>query len=77
MQEVPRVSYPKVQQGYNNLTKLYGTSNLTANRFAFFATSFKDQPSAHEAFAAIDKMEPTVWRVQSVFDGARTWANTH
>jgi hypothetical protein len=76
MQEVPRVSYPKVQQGYNNLTRLYGTSNLTANRFAFFATSFKDQPSAQEAFAAIDKMEPTVWRVQTVFDGARTWANT-
>src|SRR5216683_6427206 len=36
-------------QGYTNLTRLYGTTNLIANRFAFMATTFEDKPSAQEA----------------------------
>jgi hypothetical protein len=72
--ELPNVDYPRVRQGYANLTSLYGTSNLTANRFAYFASSFKDQSSAREAFTAVEKMEPNVWLVKNDYDSARQWA---
>ena len=44
-----RISYPIAKRGYANITRFHGTSILNANRFAFMATTFKDQPSAHEA----------------------------
>jgi Domain of unknown function (DUF4034) len=74
MAELPHLSYPKVRQGYTNLTQLYGTSDLTANRFAYFATSFKDQPSAREAFTTINEMDLSIWYTKDIFDDARTWA---
>jgi len=75
-EDLPHVSYPKVREGYTNLTRLYGTSNLTANRFAFIATTFKDQPSAHEAFSAIVTMDLDIWYTKAIFDDSRTWANS-
>ena len=44
-----QISYPIAKRGYANITRFHGTSILNANRFAFMATTFKDQPSAHEA----------------------------
>jgi hypothetical protein len=74
--EVPAISYPRVREGYSNLTRLYGTSDMVANRFAFFACSFKDQASARDAFASITNMEPSVWMRQDIFDESRNWANS-
>ena len=76
MQDLPHVSWPKIQQGYTNLTRLYGTTNLIANRFAFMATTFEDKPSAHEAFAAIVTMDSDIWYSKDVFDNSRDWANS-
>jgi hypothetical protein len=56
-EDLHQISYPIAKQGYANITRFYGTSNLNANRFAFMATTFEDQPSAHEAFAAISSMD--------------------
>jgi hypothetical protein len=75
-EEMPGISYPKVQEGYTNLVRLYNTTNLIANRFAYFATSFKDQASAREAFASIDQMEEDIWRIKEVFEKSREWANS-
>ncbi len=63
-------------QGYTNLTRLYGTTNLIANRFAFMATTFEDKPSAQEAFAAIVTMDSDIWYSKDVFDNSRDWANS-
>jgi len=75
LKDLPNIDYPKFKQGYNNVARLFGVSNLNANRFAFVAAMFKDQESAHEAFAEIKKMEPEVWYTQQVFDAASGWAN--
>lgn len=68
-------SYPKIRQGYLNNTRLYGVTNLTANRFAFMASMFDDKAAARDAFASVDKMEDDIWQNQSAFEQFRAWAN--
>jgi transposase-like protein len=75
-EDLPRASYEKFSKGYANITRLYGVSNLNANRFAFIATTFRDQSAAREAFANITKMDESIWTYQSIFDNSREWANT-
>jgi hypothetical protein len=70
------VSYAKIRQGYLSITRLYGVSNLNANRFAFVASIFSDKPSAHDAFASIANMEEDIWGNEGAFEQFRTWANT-
>lgn len=72
---LPHASYPVLRQGYGKITCFYGASNLNANRFAFMATTFKDQPSAREAFGAIDTMDSGIWSTESVYDSSRAWAD--
>lgn len=74
LQDLPKASYPKLRTGYGNITRLYGVSNLNANRFAFMATTFRDQAAAREAFASVTTMEESIWTYQSIFDGSREWA---
>ncbi len=74
--DLPHVFWPKIRQGYTNLTRLYGTTNLIANRFAFIATTFKDKPCAHEAFASIVAMDLGIWYTKDIFDNSRDWANS-
>jgi hypothetical protein len=69
-------SYVKLSMGYANITRLYGVSNLNANRFAFMATTFLDKPAAREAFSHITTMEPSVWMQQPIYDDSRDWANS-
>jgi hypothetical protein len=75
--QLPQTSYSVLRQGYENLTRLYGTSNRTANRFAFMAVTFRDRASAREAFNAITTMEADVWFTEQMFDGSRDWANAN
>ena len=76
-EDLHQISYPIAKQGYANITRFYGTSNLNANRFAFMATTFKDQPSAHEAFAAISSMDMEIWYEESIVNNSRDGANAH
>jgi hypothetical protein len=69
-------SYPKLREGYQNNARLYGASNLTANRFAFMASIFKDKPAARDAFATLTKRETQIWGGDPTFDILRDWANT-
>jgi hypothetical protein len=75
MEDLPHASWPKIRQGYTNLNRLFGTTNLIANRFAFVAVTFKDKPAAHEAFAAIASMDLGIWYSKVVFDNSRDWAS--
>jgi hypothetical protein len=74
--ELLHASYPQLRDGYFSLTKIYGSSNLTANRFAVMAFTFGDKPSAREAFAAVVQRDSNAWPTQESFDYARSWANT-
>jgi Domain of unknown function (DUF4034) len=75
MKDLPKIEYPKFKQGYANVTRLFGASNLNANRLAFVAAMFKDQEGAQEAFADIRKMDSEIWYTQQIFDAASAWAN--
>jgi hypothetical protein len=75
LEDLPHTSWPKIRRGYTSLARLYGTSNLIANRFAFMATKFMDKPSAHEAFALIATMDSNIWYTKDIFDNSRDWAN--
>ena len=77
LRDMPQASYAKLKAGYGNVTRLYGVSNLTANRFAFMATTFNDQAAARGAFASVEKMDPGIWMEPSVFENSRHWANTN
>jgi hypothetical protein len=70
------VDYAKLRQGYLNNVRLYGVTNLTANRFAFMASMLNDKASAHDAFAAVEKMDDDIWHNPTAFEQFRTWANT-
>jgi Domain of unknown function (DUF4034) len=71
-----QADYPKLRQGYANISKFYGLSNLNANRFAFMASVLVDKPSAHEAFASVVKMDEDIWGSEQNFEQFRMWANT-
>jgi hypothetical protein len=75
MEALTHVPYAKLRQGYANISKFYGLSNLNANRFAFMAGINMDKPSAHEAFASVVKMDEGIWRSEQTFEQFRTWAN--
>jgi Domain of unknown function (DUF4034) len=74
MEALSQTSWPRTKQGYANMQRLYGTSNLKANRFAFLAFVAQDQSAAREAFASITAPELDIWNSEDVFYGVRAWA---
>jgi hypothetical protein len=75
MEALPATSWPKVKQGYADIQRLYGTSNLKANRYALFAVAAQDKSAAVAAIAAITSPEMEVWRNEQTFEGIRGWVN--
>jgi hypothetical protein len=69
LKDLHQISYPMAKQGYANITRFL--ANLNANPFAFMATAFKDQPSSHEAFAAISSMDTEIWYEESIVNNSR------
>jgi hypothetical protein len=70
-----QLSWPRIKEGYENLKKLYGPSNLDVNKFAYMAYSKGDNQAAQEAFDAIGSAwNRNVWRSGENYDGARAWA---
>lgn len=76
IEQLAHANYAKLRNGYDNLTRLYGSSDLTANRFALMATTFQDKYSAHDAFAAITKRDPEIWTNETYYKSARAWADS-
>jgi hypothetical protein len=76
MEDLPYLSLAKIRDGYNNVNRIYGYSNLNANRFAFMAVRLQDKAAAGPAFADIQYMEPDVWGGPITFESSRAWANT-
>ena len=71
------MSWPKTKQGYSELVRLYGTSNLKANRFAYMSFVADDKASAQSAFAAVGPdWNHLVWRSAANFESAHSWATS-
>jgi len=74
MAALSQTSWPRTKQGYANMKRLYGTSNLKANRYAFLAFVAHDKAAASEAFASVTAPELDIWNSKEVFEGIRAWA---
>lgn len=74
--DLPALDWPKFKSGYSEVSRLYGPSNLNANRLAWVAYKLGDKATAQEAFRGIDHMEMAVWWGPHTFATARDWANT-
>jgi len=71
------MSWPRVKQGYADLQRLYGTSNLKMNRFAYMSFVAGDKSSAHDTFALLGtSWNHVVWRSAENFESAKVWAST-
>ena len=71
------MSWPRVKQGYADLQRLYGTSNLKMNRFAYMSFVADDKSSAHYTFALLGtSWNHVVWRSAENFESAKVWAST-
>lgn len=70
------ISWAKFKSGYSNVIRLYGKSNLNANRIAWVAFKMGDKAMAQEAFSSLDHMEMEVWWGPHTFANAREWAYT-
>ncbi len=69
------LSWPRIQQGYKNLERLYGTSKLKSNRFAYMSYLAKDKAAAQEAFNQVgDDWEQTVWQTVGTYQVTKKWA---
>ena len=69
------MSWPKIKEGYAVLKRLYGTTSLKENRFAYMAYLAKDKAAAQEEFTKIGaNWLPVVWKDLSKFQAARSWA---
>jgi hypothetical protein len=75
MDALSQTSWARTKQGYANMQRLFGTSNLKANRFAFLAYVAKDKSAACEAFASITAPELGIWNSDEVFAMVRAWAS--
>jgi hypothetical protein len=74
--DLPGIDWPKFKSGYSEVVRLYGPSNLNANRLAWVAFKSGDKATAQDAFRSIDHMEMGVWWGPHTFANARDWANT-
>lgn len=74
--DLPGIDWSKFKSGYFDVTRLYGPSNINANRLAWVAFKFGDKVTAQQAFSSIDHMEMGVWWGPHTFANARDWAST-
>jgi len=74
LEALSKTSWPRTKRGYANMQRLYATSNLKANRFAFLAFVAHDKSAAREAFTSITAPELDIWNSDEVFDMVHTWA---
>jgi hypothetical protein len=74
-ENIDNLSWPKIKEGYVALERLYGTSPLKRNRFAFLTVKFRDKAAAREVFLQIgDNWDQDVWANRETFEAAKVWA---
>jgi hypothetical protein len=77
MDSLAKMSWPRVTKGYSDLQRLYGTSNLKMNRFAYMSVLSGDKISARDTFITLgDSWNDDVWPSAEAFETAKRWAST-
>lgn len=73
---VQNMSWPRIKDGYAALQRLYGTSKLKMNRFAFLSTAAHDQTAAKAVFTELgENWDQNLWgEDHEKFEAARKWA---
>jgi hypothetical protein len=72
-----QMSWPKIEEGYENNNRLYGANKQNKSRYAYLAFVFHDKSAAKQAFDAIgEDWDPIIWGDASSFQTARDWAAT-
>ena len=70
-----KMSWPRIQLGYEAIERLYGSSILKRNRFAYMAYVAKDRSAARRVFGEIgESWDNGVWSSRNEFEEARAWA---
>lgn len=75
IEDLRNADWPKLQLGFANLQRLYGLSDLNANRFAEMAYVLHDKAVAREAFSHVSQRDSGVWPEDENYQYARAWAN--
>jgi len=71
------MSWARIRQGYSQLQRIYGTSNLKMNRFAYMSFLENDKSSARETFLVLgDSWNQRVWQSSETFQLAKNWASS-
>jgi hypothetical protein len=74
--EFIRMSWPRLQKGYEALEKQYGASVSMLNTFALMATKNGDSVAADAVFKRIgDNFDKEEWVTQDFFNQMKTWAS--
>ena len=69
------LSWQKIKEGYAIMERLYGSSKVKRNRFAYMARLAEDKIVARQAFDSIgDDWDNTVWKNRKLFDETKAWA---
>ncbi len=77
MDSLARMSWPRVKKGYSDLQRLYGTSTLKMNRFAYMSVLSGDKIPARDTFTTLgDSWSESVWPSAEHFETAKRWAST-
>lgn len=70
------MSWPLVKHGYAELQRLYGTTNVKLNRFAYMSYLEHDKFSAKDVFTTLGGYRDlSVWRTDESFKSAEAWAS--
>jgi hypothetical protein len=70
-----KLSWPKIQEGYEAMDLLYGVSNLKRNRFANMAYLAKDRAVTQRVLLQVgDNWNEQTWGSKDHFEDVREWA---
>jgi hypothetical protein len=70
-----KLSWPKIQEGYEALDQLYGVSTLKRNRFAYMAYLAADRAVAQKVLLQLgDNWDKQTWGTKDHFEDVREWA---
>lgn len=71
------MSWPRIKNGFHEMRRLYGVSNLKWNRYGYMAYLSGDKEAAQEAFAQIGSdWQREIWYSAGTFEYAKNWAST-
>ena len=71
--QAPNLSWPRIQNGFAAINKLYGSTNYRRNVMAYLALGAGDEATAQKLFARIgNDWNKIVWKTKTQYDASRS-----